>query len=578
MRRFAALYRALDGTTKTGAKVAALKAYFAGAPAEDAAWAVYFLRGERPKRLVGSGKLRLWAEEVAGLPSWLVAEAYASVGDSAETVALLLDQGPKEAEEDLPLHLWMDERVLPLHGRPEPEQREAVTGWWRRLGREDVFVLNKLLTGGFRVGVSQSLVVRALAEDAGLPPDVVAHRLMGRWTPEAEGFRALLAAETATEDASRPYPFFLASPIERPEASLGDRALWLAEWKWDGIRAQVIRRRGRSFVWSRGEELVTDRYPEIRDSAALLPDGTVLDGEVLAWGAGGVLPFTVLQKRIGRERPGAKTLAEAPVRFLAYDLLEAEGVDLRARPLDERRARLEALLPKGGAFDVSPVLPDDDWEQLARRREGSRDNKVEGVMLKRRDSPYAAGRRRGAWWKWKIAPLTADAVLVYAQAGSGRRANLFTDYGFAVWRGDELIPIAKAYSGLDDAEIAELDRWIRGHTKDRFGPVRMVEPVQVFELAFEGVNASGRHKAGLALRFPRILRWRRDKTAAEADRIEEVRALLPSEAPRPIDPDAPENRPDGEGGRLSDGSPPTTGGAPAVGDGRSGGRGSVSRR
>ncbi|WGF88968.1 ATP-dependent DNA ligase [Marinivivus vitaminiproducens] len=528
MRRFAALYRALDGTTKTNAKIAAMEAYFAQAPADDAAWAVFFLRGERPKRLIGSGKLRGWAEALTGLPSWLMLESYASVGDSAETVALLLDQG-RQADEasDLSLSRWMSERILPLRDRAEPEQAATVAGWWAELDREQTFVLNKLLTGALRVGVSQGLVVRAIAQASGLEPGVVAHRLMGHWRPTPEAYAQLTAEASGEEDRSRPYPFFLASQLEQPVESLGDPADWLIEWKWDGIRAQVIRRGGEVYVWSRGEELVTDRYPEIRDAAGRLPDGTVLDGEILAWGAEGVLPFAVLQRRIGRDRPGAKILADAPVRFLAYDILEETGRDIRERPMRERRGHLEAITPPvRPIIGLSERVEGEDWTTLAQRREGSRALRVEGLMLKRWDSAYGHGRRRGFWWKWKIAPMTVDAVLVYAQAGSGRRSNLFTDYGFAVWRDDELVPIAKAYSGLDDKEIATLDRWIRGHTQDRFGPVRMVQPHHVFELAFEGINPSNRHKAGLALRFPRIARWRHDKNADEADRLESLHGLI----------------------------------------------------
>lgn len=528
MRRFAALYRALDATTKTNAKIAAMEAYFAHASPDDAAWAVYFLRGERPKRLIGSGKLRAWAEQETGLPGWLMLESYGSVGDSAEMVALVLDCG-RTADEasDLSLARWMSERILPLRNRPEPEQAAAVTGWWRELDREQTFVLNKLLTGALRVGVSQGLVVRALAQATGLDTGVIAHRLMGHWEPTPEAYAELIAASSGEENRSRPYPFFLASQLEQPVESLGDPAEWLVEWKWDGIRAQVVRRGGEVYIWSRGEELVTDRYPEIRDAAKLLPDGTVLDGEILAWGREGVLPFGVLQRRIGRDRPGAKIMAEAPVRFLAYDLLEERGQDIRHRSMRERRARLEAVTPPvRPIIGLSQPVEGRDWDELAHRREGSRAQKVEGLMLKRWDSVYGHGRRRGAWWKWKIAPMTVDAVLVYAQAGSGRRSNLFTDYGFAVWRDGELVPVAKAYSGLDDKEIATLDRWIRAHTRDRFGPVRTVEPHHVFELAFEGINPSRRHKAGLALRFPRIARWRHDKSADEADLLENLHSLV----------------------------------------------------
>jgi DNA ligase 1 len=526
MQRFCQLYEALDATTRTNAKVAAMVRYFEAAPAEDAAWAVFFLTGQRLKRLISGRTLREWVLWHTGLPEWLVADAYAAVGDSAETVALLLDRvAPAEAE-SIPLHRWLEERILPLRGQPAERQYAVVSRWWRELPRAQAFVLNKLLTGAFRVGVSKLLVVRALAEVANLPRPAIAHRLMGRWQPGPAWYRGLIAAKSGHDDRSRPYPFYLASPLESDPETLGPIEDWLVEWKWDGIRGQLMRRGGEVFLWSRGEELITDRFPELVQAAVRLPDGVVLDGEVLAWDSEGVLPFSVLQRRIGRDRLTPRMLEDAPVAFLAYDLLEEAGVDLRALPLAERRARLERLVEASARLQLSTEVRAGSWRELVALRAEARKRKVEGLMLKRRDSAYGVGRQRGAWWKWKIEPLSVDAVLVYAQAGSGRRANLFTDYTFAVWRGEELVPIAKAYSGLTEREIAELDRWIRAHTIERFGPVRQVEALQVFELAFEGINPSSRHKSGVALRFPRILRWRADKPPEQADRLEQVHALL----------------------------------------------------
>jgi DNA ligase-1 len=530
MHRFSQLYEVLDATTRTNAKVEAIAAYFRAVPAEDAAWAVFFLTGQRLTRLISGRTLREWALRFTGLPDWLVIDAHAAVGDSAETTTLLLDEQETVGEgASLPLHRWLEERILPLRGQSSEHQYAEITAWWRALPRAERFVLNKLLTGGFRVGVSHLLVVRALAAVSGLPRATLSHRLMGNWRPSAAAYRALIAERaSADDDRSRPYPFFLASPLEQAPADLGNPEQWLIEWKWDGIRAQLIRRRGEIFLWSRGEELITDRFPELVEAAARLPDGAVLDGEVLAWDGEGVLPFGVLQTRIGRDRLTARSLEQAPVVFLAFDLLEEGGIDLRATPLDVRRERLEAVVEGGSQrLSASPRIEGLDWPDLAALRADARQRRVEGMMLKRRDSVYGTGRQRGAWWKWKIDPLTVDAVLVYAQAGSGRRANLFTDYTFAIWRGAELVPIAKAYSGLSDREILALDRWIRRHTLERFGPVRQVAPELVFELAFEGISRSARHKSGLALRFPRIARWRTDKTAAEADRLEQVMALLP---------------------------------------------------
>jgi DNA ligase-1 len=428
--------------------------------------------------------------------------------------------------EELSLERWMEERVLPLREMDAAAQREAMRRYWTALDASGIFVLNKVITGEFRVGASATLAVRALARVAGVPPATMAHRVMGDWTPSAAFFAALLAPE-ADALASRPYPFFLASPLEGEPEALGPRAEWLAEWKWDGIRAQVVRRGGQAFLWSRGEELVTDRFPEIAEAAGRLPDGTVLDGEVLAY-RDGVLPFASLQTRIGRQRLGPEILAAVPAALMAYDLLEQDGRDLRESPLSARRARLQALLAAAGepALLVSEEVAASSWPELARVREEARERRVEGFMLKRLASPYRSGRRKGDWWKWKIAPFTVDAVLMYAHPGHGRRATLLTDYTFGVWKDGELVPFAKAYSGLSDEEIRVLDAWIRRHTHDRFGPVRVVEPSQVFELAFEGIARSARHKSGVAVRFPRILRRRPDKPAAEADTLETINALL----------------------------------------------------
>jgi DNA ligase 1 len=528
VKRFTRLYTTLDQTTSTNAKVQAMADYFADAPPEDAAWALYFLSGERPKRLLGSRKLREWAAEAAGLPDWLFAESYATVGDLAETIALLLPE-PEEVV-DLPLHAWVERRLLPLRGLDETAQRESVVGWWMELDRSQRFVWNKLITSGFRVGVSKKLLVRALAEYSGVEADAIMHRLMGNWEPSPELLPRLLAEDTEDADISRPYPFCLAHPITDPD-SLGPADKWLAEWKWDGIRGQLVRRRGQTFIWSRGGELVTERYPEVAEAAASLPDGLVLDGELLAWREGSVLPFGQLQRRIGKKKVGRKLLKDVPVVFLAFDCIEHRGDDIRPQPFEHRRRLLEdSLEPLPDAFPIrtSEIVSSDSWPELAARREESRERLVEGMMLKGRDTAYGVGRKTGIWWKWKIDPFTVDAVLIYAQGGSGRRATLFTDYTFAVWDGDELVPFAKAYSGLTDEEIREVDRFVRRNTVERFGPVRSVTPELVFEIAFEGIQRSSRHKSGIAVRFPRMARWRRDKTPQDADSIEALRELLPA--------------------------------------------------
>lgn len=541
MQRFAILYERLDRTTATNAKVAALVDYFRTAPEADAAWAVFFLCGERLASPVKAANLGAWARELAGLSEWMFDACYESVGDRAETIALLVDAVPNRTaapywEPTLAEAVWF---IAALRSAPEDAQRRALQDAWCRLDARGLFLFTKLMTGALRVGVSKRLVVRALAEWSQVPAQAVFHRLMGGWRPSAESFSALIAADDSDARASRPYPYFLASPLTSAPDDLGRPEDWAVEWKWDGIRGQMVRRCGRTWLWSRGEELVTAQYPEIAAAAEALPDGTVLDGEILAWRNREPLPFAALQRRIGRKRLGAKLLAEVPCVFLAYDQLEAAGADIRERPLEERRRTLtDTLCGSAPPLHLSPLVNAPSWEDLAARQQESRGRGVEGLMLKRWRSAYQVGRVRGDWWKWKVEPFEVDAVLLYAQPGHGRRASLYTDYTFGVWNGErELVPVAKAYSGLEDAEIRELDRWIRRNTVDKFGPVRAVAAAQVFQLHFEHVAASTRHKSGIAVRFPRIARWRRDLGPGDADDLASLEALvtphgsLPSESP-----------------------------------------------
>ena len=528
MKAFADLYTALDETTRTTAKVEALADYFRRAAPADAAWAVYFLIGRKPRQVVPSKKLREWAAAEAGVPGWLFDESYDAVGDVAETIALLLP--PPVASTDLPLNEWVV-RLLALRTAGEDRQREAILAAWRGMDRPQRFVWNKLISGAFRVGVSQQLVTRALAKVSGVEAAIVAHRLMGDWEPSPEFYDRLRLTDARDADHSRPYPFCLAHPLEGPPEALGDVGGWQAEWKWDGIRAQLIRRAGQVFLWTRGEELVTDRYPELAAAGEALADGTAIDGEIMPWKDDAPLPFAQLQRRIGRKTLGKAILAAVPVVLIAYDLLEDAGADVRSRELRWRRGRLEEIIRSANEprrLLLSPIVPAEDWPSLARAREDCRSVQAEGLMLKRLTSPYRVGRQRGDWWKWKVNPFTIDAVLTAAQRGSGKRASLYTDYTFSVWHEGGLVPIAKAYSGLTDAEIRRVDAFVRKHMIEKFGPVRTVKPDLVFELAFEGIQRSPRHKSGIAVRFPRILRWREDKPAAEADSLETIKALLPA--------------------------------------------------
>jgi DNA ligase-1 len=529
MKRFARLFSTIDETTATNEKIAALVEYFRSAPPSDAAWAAHFLSGRRPKRLIESRKLATWAAEEAGIPDWLFEESYHSVGDLAETITLILPDGGESSE--LPLSYWVEERLLRLRGEADEVQREVMVRSWRELDRRERFVWNKLITGSFRVGASQRLVIRALAEVSRMDEGVIAHRLMGAWEPTADFFQRLVAPDTRDADVSRPYPFYLAYPLDCEPAELGEAQEWIAEWKWDGIRAQMIRRAGRTFLWSRGEELLAGRFPEVEEIGALLPEGTVIDGELLPWVGGAPLPFAQLQRRIGRKNLGRKILDEVPAVLVAFDLLEEGGVDIRTRSLGERRNRLTALLESvsaSGRLLLSPLVAASEWSTLTAARRTAREIGAEGLMLKRLSSEYGVGRRRGDWWKWKVDPLTVDAVLIYAQPGSGKRAGLFTDYTFGIWEGNHLVPFAKAYSGLSDEEIKKVDAFVRRNTLEKFGPVRTVKPELVFELHFEGIQRSSRHKSGIAVRFPRMAKWRTDKKPEEADTIETVRALLKS--------------------------------------------------
>jgi len=560
MKRFAALYTALDATTSTHDKLEALTSYFSVAEPEDAAWASYFLAGGKPRQSVPTRLLTEFARERAGLPAWLFEESYHAVGDLAETIAHILP--PAQRSSELGLTQWIEQRVLILRGLPPDELRMRLFSYWDELDWSGRFLLTKLIGGGFRVGVARQLVVRALAEVAGVDHKRIAQRMVG-WTdsrqkPDAARYLRLIApeaSELAGDDAQHPterhdsdlglpYPFFLAHPLQADPETLGDPSHWLIEWKWDGIRAQLVKRAGRVWLWSRGEDLITDRFPEVTALGEALPDGFVIDGEILAWEPGAIapLPFARLQPRIARKTLTKKILADSPAALLAYDLLEADGKDLRMTPLVERRARLDALaasLDTTLARDllrVSPLVSAADWQTLAALREESRARGVEGFMLKERESLYGVGRTKasGTWWKWKIDPYAVDAVLVYAQRGHGRRASLYTDFTFAVW--DEangvrtLVPFAKAYSGLTDEEMRQVDAIVRKTTIEKFGPVRSVTPTLVFEIGFEGIQASTRHKSGVAVRFPRMLRWRTDKHIDDADTLAMLKGFIDDRA------------------------------------------------
>ncbi len=566
MKRFAQLFNALDASTATSAKVDALKRYFSAAAPADAAWAVYFLAGGKPRQVVPTALLRALAMARAGIDEWLFEASYQAVGDLAETIAHILP--PPQQVSDVGLAEWVEQRLLSLRGLSPAQQADNINAYWDELDANGRFLLVKLIGGGFRVGVSKLLVQRALAEGAGIDAKLVAQRMMGytdaKRAPDAQAYLQLVTQEPgAAGDAGQPYPFFLAHALPQPaelpltefDAKLGAPGDWLVEWKYDGIRAQVVKRAGQVWVWSRGEELVTERFPEIVALAQGLPDGTVLDGEILVWKDGRPAAFNLLQQRIARTLLTKRVLADAPVTLIAYDLLEWQGADLRDAPQAQRRAALIAAVQ--GRIEVSPVEVRSSWAELALLREESRERGVEGFMLKHGDARYGSGRKKqqglgaGTWWKWKVEPFSIDAVLIYAQAGHGRRASVYTDYTFAVWSRApadaaeaqavvdaiakrepampgalQLVAFAKAYSGLTDAEFKRVDAVIRKTTLEKFGPVRSVKPTLVFELGFEGINRSPRHKSGIAVRFPRMLRIRDDKPLHQADTLQVLEALL----------------------------------------------------
>jgi DNA ligase-1 len=528
LKRFAQLIAQLETSNKTNDKIAALVSYFSTADEQDKPYVVAMFTGKKPRRPVNTALIRQWATELSGIPPWLFAESYHSVGDLSETIALVLPPASKNT--DRKLHEWIGD-LATIATKDEEAKKEFILGAWDSLDTQERFIFNKLISGNFRIGVSNKMLVNAISKQSDTDSNKIMHSIMGKWKPGEITYKELIEGAHVNTDNSWPYPFCLAYALEVEPASLGGTDEWQAEWKWDGIRGQIVKRNGELFIWSRGEELVTDQFPELHFLKDEIPDGTVIDGEILSVKDGAVQAFSILQQRLNRKTINKAQLKDAPIGFYIYDLLEFEGNDLRTEPLAERRRLLEELV---GTFSdqqvaiLSPVVTFNDWDELAEIRQGSRENNSEGLMLKKLSSFYHSGRKRGDWWKWKINPYTVDTVMIYAQKGSGRRANHFTDYTFAVRDGEQLITVAKAYSGLTDKEIKEVDAFVKKNAIEKFGPVRTVKPELVFEIAFEGIAESKRHKAGLALRFPRIARWRKDKKAAEINTLDDLRQLLAS--------------------------------------------------
>ena len=534
MKQFATLVNILGTSTKTNDKLQALQEYFAEAADKDKVWVIAIFSGRRPKRIINSTILKGWCMEITGIAPWLFDECYHTAGDLAETISLLLP-APENEQHSITEHTltYYLETFIRIEKEDEAVKKQFINDCWQQMDRNEKFVFNKLITGGFRIGVSQTLMVKALAKSVKASPSIIAHRISGNWNPVTTTFDDLLSETVAATDFSKPYPFYLAYAVDEEVSKLEDESGWQAEWKWDGIRGQLIKRNNDFFVWSRGEELLTEKFPEYNQFKEQLPEGTVIDGEIISLGPAeeGVfkpLPFAALQTRIGRKTITKKQLTEAPVGFIAYDLLEFNGEDIRYKSMTERRLLLEQVIAQTNSpgLHISPVIPFLSWPQLADIRQHSREMGSEGIMLKRKSSPYLAGRKRGDWWKWKIDPLTIDAVMIYAQKGHGRRSNLYTDYTFAVKDGAALVPFTKAYSGLTDKEFAQVDAFVKRNSIEKFGPVRTVKPELVFEIAFEGIAASNRHKSGVALRFPRMSRWRTDKKPGEINTLDDLKEML----------------------------------------------------
>ncbi len=526
MKLFSQLFRKIDSTTSSNAKIKALVEFFAEADDKDKIWAIALFTHKRPKRSVNTNLLRTWAAEHGSIKTWLFEESYHIVGDLAETIALVLPQNQSTTHHNL--DYWVN-YIANLRDKEEHEKKDAVLSAWKSLDKDETFLFNKLITGGFRMGVSQKSIIKALSKYLSLEENKVAHRLMGNWDPFETEFSTLLLEENLSENLSKPYPFYLAYALDKELEEIGEPGQWFAEWKYDGIRSQLIHREGEVYLWSRGEDLINESFPEFSIIPQFETRSFVLDGELLVIIDDEIQSFNRLQKRLGRKKPGKKTLKDHPAGIIVYDILEFEGKDLRPYPQDERRKVLVELfneLHESLPLKISPLIDFDDWDELSDKRDSSRLIKAEGLMLKSKKGEYKTGRKKGDWWKWKVDPMTVDAVMIYAQRGHGRRSNLYTDFTFAVWEGESLVPFTKAYSGLTDDEFREVSQFVKKNTIERFGPVSSVNPTLVFEIAFEGIAESSRHKSGVALRFPRIKRWRKDKQAQEADTLDNVKSLL----------------------------------------------------
>jgi len=534
MIAFADLLERLVFTPSRNAKIALLRRYFTTQPDPDRGFALAAITGELAFATAKPGLIRELA--AARTDPVLFDWSYDYVGDLAETVALIWPARPPTAAPPR-----LTEVVETLRTAPKSALPGVVAEWLDSADASTRLALLKLITGGLRVGASARLAKIALAESAApeagpIAADDVEEVWHGLSPPYLSLFAWLEGHQQKPDPADQPVfrPPMLAHPLEAADLAALHPADWRAEWKWDGIRVQVVATAGGRRLFSRGAEDISAGFPEILEAMTF---HAVLDGELLVLRDGPdgitVAPFADLQQRLNRKTVTAAMMQRFPVGIRLYDLLFDGTEDIRPLPFDQRRTRLETWLAreKPPRMDLSPAIRFSSLNELMVLRDGARAAAIEGLMLKRGDSPYLPGRVKGQWWKWKRDPLTVDAVLMYAQRGHGKRSSFYSDYTFGLWRDDELVPVGKAYFGFTDQELLFLDRWVRNHTTARFGPVREVEKQLVLEVAFDAVQLSNRHKSGVAMRFPRLARLRTDKPAAEADRLETLMALVEDRVP-----------------------------------------------
>jgi len=540
LNNFSELFLNLDSSNSTNNKIEVLKNYFLSNDPIDNSWAIYLLTGKSNKRFISGRYLKNLFSELYEYPVWLIDTCYLKVGDSAEVITLLLKNkstSRKKVLLNISLNELLSKTIPDLSKLNDEEKNFKIKNMWETLPEDNHLIFNKILTGTFRVGVSIGLITKSISKLINIDEEIISHRLMGNFEPSIDSYEFLINKNINLQELnSKPFPFLLANTIEDKifKHSIND---FQFEWKYDGIRMQLIKRSGNVSLWTRGQELVNDSFPELVDKMSHIKDDFVLDGELLVWNFKEQIAFdfSLLQKRINRKSPTRSIQIKYPIIFIAYDLLEINGRDIREIKLENRRIELEKYFSKwhnktenniSAIFKICNLIFPKDWPDALNYKEKSRENNTEGLIIKKKTSIYSSGRKRGIWWKYKVDPMQLDAVLIYAKGGSGRRAGLYTDYSFALWKDKELIKFASAYSGLTNIEIKELDKWIRKNTIEKFGPVRSLKPEMVFEISFEKIQISKRHKSGIAVRFPRITKWRKDKKINDADSLENAYELM----------------------------------------------------